>query len=266
MKLEDMEVYIPNKKPPSNFKDLTGTENEYFKFISRAPNSSSGRVRWNCQCKICNDYCVKEATNLHRDKGCGCNRKANIGKALRKDLSEQRFGNLIAKKYSGKSNSSGNAIWICECDCGNICEVDSNNLISLHTTSCGCVKYSIGAKKINDILINNQINFITEYAVLGIGNYEKYPYRFDFALVDNNQQIYRLIEYDGIQHYMQTWGTWKTTNSLEAQQERDNRKNKWAIDNNIPLVRIPYWERDKITLEMILGSTYEVREVGQPTG
>ena len=52
--------------------------------------------------------------------------------------------------------------------------------------------------------------------------------------------------------------------TLLQRQERDNRKNKWAIDNNIPLVRIPYWERDKITLDMILGSTYEVREVGQP--
>jgi hypothetical protein len=27
-----------------------------------------------------------------------------------------------------------------------------------------------------------------------------------------------------------------------------------------------YWERDKITLEMILGSTYEMREAGQPIG
>ena len=48
MKLEDMEIYIPTKKPPANFKDLTGLENEYFKFISRAPNAKSGRVRWNC--------------------------------------------------------------------------------------------------------------------------------------------------------------------------------------------------------------------------
>ena len=37
-------------------------------------------------------------------------------------------------------------------------------------------------------------------------------------------------------------------------------KNKYCLINNIPLVRIPYWERDKITLDMILGSTYEVRE------
>ena len=49
-------------------------------------------------------------------------------------------------------------------------------------------------------------------------------------------------------------------------QKRDKIKNEYALSHNIPLVRIPYWERDKITLEMILGSTYEVREAGQPTG
>jgi hypothetical protein len=61
-------------------------------------------------------------------------------------------------------------------------------------------------------------------------------------------------------------GGYMNNETLLQRQERDNRKNKWAMDNNIPLVRIPYWERDKITLEMILGSTYEVREAGQPTG
>ena len=73
--------------------------------------------------------------------------------------------------------------------------------------------------------------------------------------------IVRLIEFDGIQHYSDRSGVWNREDSLERRQERDNRKNKWAFENNIPLVRIPYWERDKITLEMILGSTYEVQEV-----
>lgn len=33
-------------------------------------------------------------------------------------------------------------------------------------------------------------------------------------------------------------------------------KNKYSKDNNIPLVRIPYWERNKMTLEMLLGKEY----------
>ena len=36
-------------------------------------------------------------------------------------------------------------------------------------------------------------------------------------------------------------------------------KNDYAFTHNIPLVRIPYWERDHITLEMILGDEYIIR-------
>ena len=262
MKLEELEVYVPKRKSPPNFKDLTGTENNYFKIINRAPNGPNYRVRWNCQCKICGNYCVKEAANIDRDQSCGCAKKQNIGKALRKDLTNKKFGKLTAVKYSGKSNKIGNAIWICKCDCGNTCEVDSNNLTTLHTYSCGCIKYSIGVQNILNILKDCNISYQMEYPI--VGEYQGHPYRFDFALFENDKLV-RLIEFDGEQHYKSVSG-YMSTENLQKRQERDNRKNKWAIDNNIPLVRIPYWERDKITLEMILGSTYEVRKPAQPPG
>lgn len=256
MKFEELEIYIPTRKPPSNFKDLTGTETKCFKIISRAPNGSNYRVRWNCQCKICGEYCIKEGTNIQRDQSCGCLRKQNIGKALRKDLSKQKFGKLTAIKYSGKSNISGNAIWICLCECGNTCEVDSNNLTTLHTYSCGCIKYSIGVHNILNILQNNNIEYQMEYSIPG--KYDGYPYRFDFAIMKNNQ-IIRLIEFDGEQHYRSGRGYMDVEN-LQKRQERDKIKNEYALSHNIPLVRIPYWERDKITLEMIMGDKYLIVE------
>lgn len=51
-----------------------------------------------------------------------------------KDLSEQRFGKLTAKKYIGFSK------WECCCDCGNISIVNSYKLCSNHTKSCGCLR------------------------------------------------------------------------------------------------------------------------------
>ena len=36
-------------------------------------------------------------------------------------------------------------------------------------------------------------------------------------------------------------------------------KNEYALSHNIPLVRIPYWERDNITLEMILEDKYLIK-------
>ena len=259
MKFQELEFYQSNIKSPSNFKDLTGFETEYLRVIGRAPNGKHG-TRWNCLCKACGEYCVKDQTNIKNHKSCGCAKKnSNIGKALRKDLSGQVFGKLTALEYSGRSNISGNAIWICRCECGTICEVDSNNLTSQHTTSCGCINYSIGVFKIKEILDMHNIAYSQEYILSDIdGMNNSHPYKMDFAIYQNNEVI-RFVEYDGIQHYYDTWGSWKNEGSLSTQQIRDNRKNQYALSHNIPLVRIPYWERDKITLEMIMGDQYLVK-------
>ena len=256
MKLEELVVYKP-KKVHSNFVDYIGFENEYFKVISRAPNGKNYTTQWNCLCKACGEYCVKNTSNLKRHKSCGCQKNQSIGAALVKDITNKKFGNLTVIEDTGKRTSSQNVIWKCKCDCGNYCEVSSNNLSRLHTTSCGCINYSIGAKNIENLLIKNNIKFNKEYSIKEIYFTNKnHPARFDFALIDNNNQIIRLIEYDGIQHYMQTWGIWKTRTTLEEQKERDELKNNWAKERNIPLVRIPYWERDNITLDMLLGDQY----------
>lgn len=259
MKFEELVVYTPTKIP-HNFNDLTGTENEYFKIISRAPNGPSNRVRWNCQCKTCGEYCVKEGTNLSKHKSCGCARKANIGKALRKDLTNKKFGFLTALEPTGKSNASGNAIWKCQCSCGKICEVDSNNLTTLHTYSCGCIKFSIGVKNIINILDQENIKYCLEYPIFEIGEtILTHPYRYDFVLLNIDNIPIRLIEFDGEQHYIETRG-YMAKEALKERQHRDKVKNDYALSHNIPLVRIPYWERDNITLEMIMGDQYLVRE------
>ena len=38
--------------------------------------------------------------------------------------------------------------WLCKCECGNIVSVYGSNLTRLHTTSCGCINYSVGEKNI----------------------------------------------------------------------------------------------------------------------
>lgn len=49
------------------------------------------------------------------------------------------FGRLKAIKRVG-STPKGRAIWLCECSCGNMKEIDSANLITGNTKSCGCLK------------------------------------------------------------------------------------------------------------------------------
>ena len=50
-----------------------------------------------------------------------------------KDITGIRFGNLIAIQDTKKSDAHRNRIWLCQCDCGNTCEVSGNNLRTGHT-------------------------------------------------------------------------------------------------------------------------------------
>lgn len=58
------------------------------------------------------------------------------------DLTLKQFGRLTAISVSGKSKSR-NLIWLCVCDCGNNCNVESRNLINGSTMSCGCLQREI---------------------------------------------------------------------------------------------------------------------------
>lgn len=53
------------------------------------------------------------------------------------DISGQKFNRLTAIKPIGKYKS-GNVIWQCRCDCGNICEVEGSILRRFKQKSCGC--------------------------------------------------------------------------------------------------------------------------------
>ena len=70
-------------------------------------------------------------------------------------------------------------------------------------------------------------------------------------LYNDTNTIIRIIEFDGEFHYI-------NSNIWNSQTVKDNDiiKNNYCNKNNIPLVRIPYWERDKITLDMIMGDQY----------
>jgi hypothetical protein len=57
----------------------------------------------------------------------------------RKDLTNQRFGRLIAVSYV-KNDKHNHAIWLCLCDCGNTANILGTNLIRGLSISCGCFR------------------------------------------------------------------------------------------------------------------------------
>ena len=53
------------------------------------------------------------------------------------DLTNKKFGKLTAIKKVQSRN--GNTYWLCQCECGNQKEIQTSNLTSGSTLSCGCL-------------------------------------------------------------------------------------------------------------------------------
>lgn len=240
-------------------KNLIGQQFGNLIVLERHGSTADGHALWKCECQCKDKKIVYKSSNVLKrgTPSCGCLVSKLISEAARKqynDLTEQRFGKLVAKEYI-KIDKPG-AWWRCECDCGNKNFITTaHHLISKNTQSCGCLN-STGELIIQNLLINNQIAFIKEKTFDDLhynDNINSHP-RFDFYLPELN----RLIEFDGSQHMNKTNLNWEENISLQDRQQRDKFKNEWAAAHNIPLVRIPYWERDNITLEMIMGNQYLV--------
>lgn len=87
--------------------------------------------------------------------------------------------------------------------------------------------------------------------------------RYDFIILNEEDKAIRLIEFDGIQHYQPTsfYNIDEKEHSFAYVTTNDRIKTQYAIDNNIPLVRIPYWAVNKINIEMIMGDKYLITKV-----
>jgi hypothetical protein len=115
---------------------------------------------------------------------------------------------------------------------------------SVHLGGSGCSKCreSKGENKVAKYLVKNNISF-TPQKIFKTLKYKSYL-KPDFYLEDFNL----LIEYDGEFHFKALIGLTPEIKqkNLEVQQQRDKIKNEWAKANNIPLLRIPYWDFDRI--------------------
>ena len=116
-------------------------------------------------------------------------------------------------------------------------EVKVNHLLKGAAT-CECFKKrSSGEIYIGSILKSKQINFITEYSFDELRGENGGLLRYDFALLNDNDEPYAFIEYDGEQHFQET-GSYFNKKGLV--QIHDNKKNKFLKEKNIPLLRISY--------------------------
>ena len=95
---------------------------------------------------------------------------------------------------------------------------------------------SVGEEAVENYLIKNNISYIFQYRFPDCKDKRTLP--FDFYLIDLNT----CIEFDGQHHFEPIYGEerFKTTKL------HDNIKNQYCQDNNITLIRIPYWDGHNI--------------------
>lgn len=206
--------------------------------------TSSGISFWHCKCDCGNECDIRITCLLNGEtQSCGCLRR----ELKSNNLTGQQFGHLTAIKQLDKHDSANYLYWLCQCDCGNTCEVSSHSLISGNTKTCGlCNRTSLQNELISNILSELNIKYNSEYTFEDCRNPKTgRKLKFDFYLPDYDI----LIEYDGEQHFEEKE---YLKEPLEERLYRDNLKNEYCLKNNISLIRIPYYDKDKITKEYIL--------------
>ena len=185
-------------------------------------------------CKNCNDYFIAMPTALL--KGSGCKKcyikKISIDYNYFIEKSKKAHGNKY--DYSLVSKNLSNCLTKIKIICPH--HGIFEQVVRNHYRGSGCpkCKNSKGEKRIENFLINKNINFISQKRFSNCKLKRELP--FDFYLPDYNL----LIEYNGEQHY--NYGTLfnNTFDDFLKLKHRDWLKRKFAKDNNIKLLTISY--------------------------
>lgn len=200
-----------------------------------------------CKCLICNYEWKVTPDKLLQGRGCPqC--------AGKKKLTNKEFLIRLAQVHNNEIECLEEYINIKtkllfkHISCGHIWKTRPDDILR----GKGCPKCASpkGEKSVEEILNKLNINLKTQYKIIKCKNINPLP--FDFAIFDNNNNLVFLLEYDGQQHF-KSISIWGGEKGFKEQKLRDQIKNDYCKDNNIPLERIAYndW-KNKGDLENII--------------
>lgn len=236
-------------------KDLKGEKFGRLLVIRDSGQRKNNRVVWECQCNCGNvAYVVSSYLLSGETQSCGCLQKERTAQAVFDDITNCRFGKLIALSPT-KKRDNHSVVWKCQCDCGNIVYVSGTEMRKGHTSSCGCLKESLAVTQITELLNKNNISYEKEKTF----NSCRFPDTNALARFDFYIQNKYLLEYDGEQHFKYSASGWNTKEDYQATIKRDEFKNQWCKENGIPLIRIPYTHKRDICLKDLLLETSQFK-------
>lgn len=202
-------------------------------------------------CKRHREYGVQTSpyTSLSQGHGCYyCGREKCVESwkftydEVKKQIESNGKNKLLSKVYT--KCKDWNLEISCE-ECGKPYITSLDYYKRANKTKCNDCTCSYGERIISQYLTSKDIIYEHDIHEILTHDWEN-PLRFDFYL----SELDIAIEYDGEQHYFpvnfDNHHVERFQKEFEDLQIRDNAKNKYCINNNITLIRIPYWERDNI--------------------
>lgn len=160
-----------------------------------------------------------------------------------------KINNLDCKLLSNEYKSARTKLEF-QCSCGESYFIKLNHLVYQSKTRCNrcSKKQSQSSYDTEQICIKYNFNYKLEYLFDNCKNKRRLP--FDCAILDSLNEVKILIELDGKQHFEPVrFNGMQDEIALETYKytkNNDKIKDKYCIDNKIPLLRIPYWAFNNI--------------------
>lgn len=189
--------------------------------------------------KTCNNSYKVSPSNFkqgYRCPHCFSNKKKNINE-IKKIIEKDNEYELISKTYINNKTK----LKIKHKKCNIIFLMSFNDFQQGHRCPhCAILPHnSKGIIEIESYLIEKHYIFKKEFSFEDCKFKNKL--RFDFAVFNNNNDIICLIEYNGKQHYQNTFNC---KENFDLQILRDSTKIEYCKNNNIPLFIISYKEKN----------------------
>ena len=236
----------------SAIKNEVGNKYGLLTVINRAENNKNGRAKWLCQCECGNEIEVLGVSLRNgATQSCGCLQKKRASNMNSISEVGNKYGKLTVISREGSTN--GYALWRCRCDCGREIVTRGVSLRSGNTETCGLCQPSRGEGRIERILVEQNIEFIRQYKISGCKNIYELP--FDFAIFENGCLLC-LIEFQGRQHYEESFVFDNGEDSLKSRQYRDKIKRDYCLKESIKLIEIPYTDLEKISWDYLRERIY----------